>query len=60
VKTNGAVVARYEVRAAADGNSYFVLKATNGAVIGRSEMYVSKSGAETGILAVQRLVGESK
>jgi uncharacterized protein YegP (UPF0339 family) len=53
-------VARYEVRAAADGNSYFVLKAANGAVIGRSEMYVSKSGAETGILAVQRLVGESK
>lgn len=60
VKTNGAVVARYEVRAAADGNSYFVLKATNGAVIGRSEMYVSKSGAESGIQAVVRLVGESK
>lgn len=60
VKTNGGLAARYEVRAAADGNSYFVLKAGNGAVIGRSEMYASKSNAEAGIAAVIGLVGESK
>lgn len=60
VKANGAQAARYEVRAAADGSYYFVLKAANGAVIGRSEMYVSKSNAEAGVTAVVKLVGESK
>ena len=60
VKTNGAILARFEVRAAADGQSYFVLKAANGAVIGRSEMYVSASNASTGITAVYNLVAVSK
>lgn len=60
VKTNGANLARFEVRAAADGQSYFVLKAGNGAVIGRSEMYVSNSNAQAGITAVYNLVAVSK
>jgi hypothetical protein len=60
VKTNGANPARFEVRAAADGQFYFVLKAANGAVIGRSELYVSQSNAQRGTEAVIRLIGESK
>ncbi len=60
VRTNGAILARFEVRAAADGQSYFVLKAANGAVIGRSEMYESRSNAERGITSVYNLVAVSK
>ncbi|MFT3712328.1 MAG: YegP family protein [Archangium sp.] len=60
VKTNGAIAARFEVRAAADGQFYFVLKAANGAVIGRSEMYASQSNAQRGTETVLRLIGESK
>ena len=60
VRTNGAILARFQVRAAADGHSYFVLKAGNGAVIGRSEMYASVSGANDGITAVYNLVSVAK
>lgn len=60
VKTNGAIATRFEVRAAADGQSYFVLKASNGAVIGRSEMYVSASNAQRGIEAVTGLLVVAK
>ncbi len=60
VKSNGANLARYEVRAAADGQFYFVLKAVNGAVIGRSELYVSRSNADRAIASVFSLVVQSK
>lgn len=49
VTSNGAIAARYEVRAAANGEYYFVLKASNGAVIARGEMYASKYNAERGV-----------
>jgi uncharacterized protein YegP (UPF0339 family) len=60
VRTNGAILARFQVRAAADGHSYFVLKAGNGAIIGRSEMYESASNAQAGINAVIALIGGAK
>ena len=60
VKTNGSTLAHFEVRAAADGQSYFVLKAANGAVVGRSEMYVSASNAQAGITAVYSLVATAR
>jgi len=60
VKTNGAIAARFQVRAAADGQSYFVLKAGNGAVIGRSEMYASASNAQSGIESVIALLATAK
>ena len=60
MKTNGAIAARFQVRAAADGQSYFVLKAANGAVIGRSEMYESASNAQAGITAVTALLATAK
>lgn len=60
VKTNGVIAARFEVRAAADGQHYFVLKAANGAVIGRSELYATQANAERGITTVINVVGSSK
>ncbi len=60
VKTNGANPARFDVREAADGKYYFVLKAGNGAVIGVSEMYASKFNAERGTEAVMGLLVEAK
>ena len=60
VRTNGANAARFEVREAKDGQSYFVLKAANGQVIGFSEMYASKSNAQTGVDAVINLLSTAK
>ncbi|MDP3504980.1 MAG: YegP family protein [Myxococcales bacterium] len=56
VQANGVNAERYELREASDGSSYFVLKAGNGAIIGLSEMYVSKANAERAVLTVQRIV----
>lgn len=60
VKTNGGIAARYEVRAAADGQSYFVLKAANGATIGLSELYVSQANAQRGVQTVMGLLATVK
>ncbi|MES2942243.1 MAG: YegP family protein [Pseudomonadota bacterium] len=49
VKKNGALDARYESLEAKDGSPYFVLKATNGQVIGSSEMYSSAASRDNGI-----------
>lgn len=56
VADNGASLARYQVKATASGKYYFVLTATNGQVIGTSEMYTSKYNAERGRNAVIALV----
>ena len=44
----------YERKTAKDGQDYFVLKASNGQVIGKSEMYKSKAGMENGIASVKK------
>ncbi len=49
VKTNGGEDARYERLVAKDGSPYFVLKATNGRVIGQSQMYSSASARDDGV-----------
>lgn len=56
VKTNGASAARYQLLEAANGQWYFVLKAANGAVIGRGELYASKYNAQRGIETVVGLL----
>jgi uncharacterized protein len=45
VKENGIDESRFEIIEARDGQFYFRLKAANGEVIGRSEMYITKSNA---------------
>ncbi|HWR17514.1 MAG TPA: YegP family protein [Terriglobales bacterium] len=54
VKTNGPIEARYERKTAKNGQTYFVLKATNGQTIGKSEMYSSVAAMENGIKSVMK------
>jgi uncharacterized protein YegP (UPF0339 family) len=53
-KTNAPKNNRYERKTSIDGDSYFVLKAADGKVIGTSEMYVSPQLMEEGIESVKR------
>jgi len=57
VAKNGANEKRFEVKTAKDGQFYFVLKATNGEVIGKSEMYKAMAGVKRGIASVQKNAG---
>lgn len=54
VRANCAADAHYERRTSSGGHAYFVLLAANKEVIGRSEMYSSKSSMERGIASVKR------
>jgi uncharacterized protein len=54
VTNNCAVDSRYERKQSANNKHYFVLKATNGQIIGNSEMYASKAGMENGIESVKK------
>src|SRR5688572_8154434 len=49
VKTNSGNDGSYERKTSKDDKAYFVLKATNGEIIGTSELYSSTSAAEKGI-----------
>ncbi|MBC7702433.1 MAG: YegP family protein [Rhodoferax sp.] len=53
VKVNAPTDSRYERKTASDTSPYFVLKAANGEVIGKSEMYSSTSAMENGIASVK-------
>lgn len=53
VKKNAADDARYERKEAANGKPFFNLKASNGQVIGTSEMYSSVAAREKGIESVK-------
>ena len=54
VKANAPDDSRYSRLQATNGQYYFLLKARNGEIIGRSEMYSSQAGRENGIEAVKR------
>lgn len=54
VKANAGEDSRFQRKTAKDGSPYFVLKAANGEVIGKSEMYSSKSAMEKGIASVAK------
>jgi uncharacterized protein YegP (UPF0339 family) len=53
VRTNSQDDARYDRKKATDGSPYFNLTASNGQVIGTSEMYSGSSAMETGISSVK-------
>ena len=53
VRTNAPNNDRYERLTSSNGSPYFVLKAGNGQVIGKSEMYNSASAMENGIDSVK-------
>jgi len=52
VRKNAGSEARFERKSAKDGSAYFVLKASNGEPIGKSEMYKTKRSMENGIASV--------
>jgi uncharacterized protein len=54
VRTNSPDDTRYDRREAKDKSPYFVLKAANGEIIGKSEMYSSTSARDNGIESVKR------
>ncbi|OMQ10438.1 YegP family protein [[Flexibacter] sp. ATCC 35103] len=54
VKTNSQDDARYDRKESSNGKPYFNLKATNGQIIGSSEMYESTSARESGIESVKK------
>ena len=52
VKKNRQRDDAFEVRESANGQWYFVLKPTNGQVVGKSEMYTTESACDNGIKSV--------
>lgn len=59
VRKNGTDESRFEMRDARDGRPYFVLKAGNGQVIGRSQMYSAARSARSGVASVMANVPEA-
>jgi hypothetical protein len=54
VQVNGVDAKNFELKISTANEPYFVLKAQNGEVIGKSQMYSSEAGAQTGIASVQK------
>lgn len=54
VQKNSQDESKFETKEAKNGKWHFNLKATNGQVIGSSQMYASKSGMENGIESVMK------
>ena len=53
VKANAKADSNYDRRNSTNGKYYFNLKASNGQIIGTSEMYESTSGRDNGIESVK-------
>lgn len=60
VRKNALRDGAFETRTNAKGEPYFILKATNGQEIGRSEYYSSNAAMENGIASVQKNAPEAK
>lgn len=54
VKKNALDEKRFEVKEAKNGKFHFNLKASNGQVIGSSQLYASESGLKNGITSVSK------
>ena len=54
IRKNAQNPKSFEVRQAKDGRQYFIIKASNGQEIGRSQMYKSASGCRNGMKSVAR------
>ncbi|MDH2916892.1 MAG: YegP family protein [Gallionella sp.] len=53
VRNNSPIDARYEKKTSIKGQPFFVLKASNGQVIGASQMYSSVAARDSGISSVK-------
>lgn len=59
VRTNSQNDSSFDRKKSTNGKDYFNLKATNGQVIGTSEIYESTSGIENGIESVKKNAPEA-
>jgi len=59
VRKNAPIEERFEIKVAKNGKPYFNLKASNGQVIGASQMYASERTMKQGIASVQKNAPES-
>ena len=59
VKKNAAIEDRYEIKVAKTGKPFFNLKASNGQVIGASQMYASERTMKLGIASVAKNAPEA-
>jgi uncharacterized protein YegP (UPF0339 family) len=59
VRKNSQDDGRFERKTAADERTYFTLTATNGQVIGQSQMYKTVQGRDNGIEAVKRVAADA-
>lgn len=60
VKKNAENEGRFEKLTSKNGKSYFNLKATNGQIIGTSEMYESEASRDNGIASVAKNAAEAE
>lgn len=60
VKKNSTIDAHYEKKESTNKKFYFNLKATNGQVIGTSEMYESEASRSNGIESVKKNAPEAQ
>ena len=60
VRKNAATEKRFEKREARNGEQYFVLKAANGEIIGKSEMYKAMRSVDKGIASVRKNAQEAR
>ena len=57
VRANGTQDANFEMKKSSANQPYFVLKAANQQIIGKSEMYSSEMAAQNGIESVKKNCG---
>lgn len=60
VKKNSAEKKRFETKVASNGKPFFNLMATNGQVIGSSQMYANEVNMKNGIASVMKNAPEAK
>lgn len=53
VQKNAPLAERYELKTASDGRFFFNLKASNGQVIGTSQMYTTEAARQNGVDSVK-------
>ena len=59
IKKNSQVEKRFEVKMSSNDKPYFTLKATNGEIIGKSQMYANEVNMKNGIASVMKNAPEA-
>ncbi|MBB4862919.1 uncharacterized protein YegP (UPF0339 family) [Pseudomonas nitritireducens] len=59
VRSNSQREGAFEVKVASNGKHCFVLKASNGQIVGQSQMYASRASADAGVAAVKRYAADA-